>query len=183
MPNYRTVSFVFVFVLVFIVGAAVLPATVAAQINGKKTGGESKQPARRDSRVENALIQIGIAYTVMPTGSFSVTYNYTDVRRRQECYISSVVERYGNLEVREVWSRARRERGALPAGVANRLLRVTNKFGGWRIADADDGSGVVVYYSAQVAADADAATLKTVTGLVAVVADEMEAELTGADDN
>lgn len=60
---------------------------------------------------------------------------------------------------------------------------MTNKFGGWRVADADDGSGVVVYYSAQVAADADAATLKTVTGLVAVVADEMEAELTGADDN
>ena len=120
---------------------------------------------------------------MLPSGNFAVTYNYTDLRRRQECFITSSVERYGGLELREVWSRAAQVKGQLPPAMALRLLRNDKKFGGWRVVDATSGGGVIVYYSAQVAADADAQTLKAVIEFVAYAADGMEAEIDPKDDN
>ena len=154
-----------------------------AQVGSRRGASDGARQVRRDLRVERALTDANFIYSVLPTGNFVVTYNYTDLRRRQECFITSSVERYGGLEVREVWSRAAQVKGQLPPAMALRLLRNEKKFGGWRAVDATSGGGVIIYYSAQIAADADAQTLKSVIEFVSFAADEMEAELTGRDEH
>ncbi len=153
-----------------------------AQIKGRGAGGDNPPAIKRDLRVEGALAELDINYTLLTYGGFSVQVDYTDTRRHQECFIDSAVARFGNLELREVWSRALRSRTPLSAATMNRLLRATNKFGGWHVVDAE-GGGIVLYYSAQVAADADGATLKSVINMVAIAADLMEAELSGKDEH
>lgn len=153
-----------------------------AQVRGRGASSSSPPPIKRDLRVESALAELGVEYTLTTSGGFGVRVNYTDPRRAQMCYISSTVERYLTLEVREVWSRAAHSRTPLSAATMDRLLRMNNKFGGWRVVDADEG-GVILYYSAQVGSDADAQTLKSVINMVAAVADQMEVELTGKDEH
>ena len=152
-----------------------------AQVRGRGTSNNNPLTIKRDLRVEGALTELGVEYTLTTKGSFGVSVNYSDTRRSQMCYIDSTVEQYLNLDVREVWSRAMRSRSPLSLVTMNRLLRMKNKFGGWRIVDAEEG-GVVLYYSAQVGADADAQTLKSVINMVAAAADLMEAELSGKDE-
>ena len=166
-------------VLVFpFAGAA---GDIRAQVRGRGTSSNNPPAVKRDLRVEGALAELGVEYTLTTKGSFGVSVNYSETHRSQMCYIDSTVEQYLNLEVREVWSRAMRSRSPLSSATMNRLLRMKNKFGGWRIVDAEEG-GVVLYYSAQVGADADAQTLKSVINMVAAAADLIEAELTGKDE-
>ncbi|HVN42905.1 MAG TPA: hypothetical protein VMT50_08985, partial [Steroidobacteraceae bacterium] len=85
------------------------------------------------------------------------------------------------LELRDVWSIALRGRGSPPAELALRLLEenVGLPLGAWQVARRN--GEYLVLFSAQVAAGASASELGATIGTVAVNADRLEKELTGAD--
>ena len=165
--------------LIMLLLLLVIPLWTRAQVGTARTG--NTPVVRQDPRVEKALVSLDLAYTLVPAGGFGVRYRFTDQGRGQEIYIASATDSYDHLEMREVWSRTMSVRGQIPAAAANRALLATKKFGGWRVYKTSAGESVL-YFSAQIAANADARTLKSVIELVGTVADQMEAELTGKDE-
>jgi hypothetical protein len=85
------------------------------------------------------------------------------------------------LEVRDVWSVAARGKGAVPADLAIHLLQenVRMVLGAWQVNQGKDE--YLVVFSAQVAADADAAALREVIEVVMYSADRIEKELSDKD--
>lgn len=157
-----------------------LQPTMHAQVNGRRE--TKREPPRRDERVEEALDQLGLVYTTLeaPASGYQVRFGIEGTKRHQFCGIMSFTERYHGLEVREVISHVMIVRGQLPARTADRLLRYNSKFGGWRLIQIGKGEAML-YFAAQIAADADPATLRAVMNLAVVAADGMEAEFAGVD--
>lgn len=127
-----------------------------------------------DPRIRAQLEALGYKYELDKDGDFVLTFAL-DKKRSQMAYVLSGTQRYGELEVREIWSPAYRGSDRqLPADVANRLLEDSqlSKMGGWVKQD-----GVAVFV---VKIDAGAAQndLDDAIDYVVRAADQMEAELT-----
>lgn len=133
-----------------------------------------------DKRVEPVLKQTGIDYKIDSDGDYKIEYSVGG-NRTQLVFITSVTEKMGNLEIREVWSPAKRG-GELTAAQANKLLleNARYKLGAWECRGADERRMVV--FCARIPTNADADALKTLITTVAELADAAELELVGNDD-
>lgn len=134
-----------------------------------------------DARVERLLTEAAAEYTVDEDGDFRLVYDIGG-GRSQLVWIPSGTSGFGPLEIRQVWSIAHRSQGPLEADLANRLLDRNGAviLGAWLTEPAGDEVGVI--FAAQLAADSDALSLRSVIHAVATTADAMEKELTGRDD-
>jgi hypothetical protein len=131
-------------------------------------------------RAEQQLKKADLRYKVTPLNNFSLLIETKD-KRDQEVFVTSSTEKYRDMEVREVWSKAMTTPGDVPADIAVRLLSATPKMGGWHIEKMEKG-GYLIYFVAHIAADCPAKTLEDTIFFVANVADEMENILTKKDD-
>ncbi len=145
---------------------------VAAQIGAKKD---------HDRRIERLLDTADLKYTIDSDGDFKVG-NRFDGGRTHWIFVNSNTQKYGNLDIREIWSAGFISDGELTPAIMRKLLKKNGemKLGSWKIANMN-GKEVAVFY-AQIAADTDKDTLLRSLQLVSEAADEMEKELTGKDD-
>lgn len=134
-----------------------------------------------DARVERLLKEVAAEYTVDEDGDFRLVYDIGG-GRSQLVWIPSGTADFGALEIRQIWSIAHRSKGPLPAELANRLLDRNGAviLGAWLTEPAGDELGVI--FAVQVAAEADALSLRSAIHAVATTADAMEEELTAKDD-
>jgi len=146
-----------------------------------QTGGARKSG---DARVRVLLDQLGYKYELTVDGDFKLIPIKTEDGRSQLVYVNSNTQQYGTLEIREVVSPAYLSSGPLSSAVANRLLRENSevKFGAWRVELHNNGQKYLALFAVQIAANADAETLRLAIKSVLLVADRMEKELTGTDD-
>lgn len=137
------------------------------------------QPAvQADARIREQLDQLGYKYQVDEDGDYVLTFGL-DGDRSQMAYVLSRTERYGKLQVREVWSPAYRTSAKqFPADVANRLLEDSqlSKMGGWVKQDS------VAVFVVKLDAAASREDLDDAIDYVVRAADEMEAELSPGQD-
>lgn len=154
-------------------------AVGAVSKNGDPDGGTSGGNPAGDAQLRAQLDQLGYKYQLDEDGDYVLTFGL-DGQRSQMAYVLSRTQRYGSLKVREIWSPAYRsaDGGALPAAIANRLLEdgQLSKLGGWV---SQDGVAVFVV---KLDADASPRTLDDALDYAVRAADQMEAELTPAQD-
>ncbi|UNK49970.1 hypothetical protein MNR01_02715 [Lysobacter sp. S4-A87] len=139
--------------------------------------GETQRPVA-DPLVARHLDSLKYRYEVDEDGDYKLTFEVDD-KRSQLAYVLSSTEKFGNLEVREIWSPAYRSGdGPFPVDVANRLLEdsQTSKLGGW----VKQGSMAV--FVVKIPADAAAGELDDALDFVLRSADQMEAALTQGKD-
>ncbi|WP_255595199.1 YbjN domain-containing protein [Lysobacter sp. BMK333-48F3] len=140
---------------------------------------QTAQPAAQaDARIREQLDQLGYKYQVDEDGDYVLTFGL-DGDRSQMAYVLSRTERYGKLQVREVWSPAYRTSAKqFPADVANRLLEDSqlSKMGGWVKQDS------VAVFVVKLDAAASREDLDDAIDYVVRAADEMEAELSPGQD-
>jgi hypothetical protein len=134
-----------------------------------------------DVRVEKALTEAGIAYEIDEEGDFVVGFGL-EGERLQSVFVVSETDTVEMLEIRQVWSMAFLSKRPLSADLANRLLRENGELvvGRWQI--VLDGSDHLVLFAAQIPADSGGSSLAHVLEVVANVADDLEEELTKADE-
>ena len=152
-----------------------LPASLDAQV-----GRSGPTP---DPRVAAALDAIGIEPEIDADGDYKLTLKVDeDGARTQIVYVISSTERYGNLEIREVWAPAFKTGGRLDDDVARGMLVANDrmKLGAWRLYGDDDDQMAV--YAVQIDADANAEAMRSALQIVVSVADAEELEQTGKDD-
>ena len=142
----------------------------------------AQQPAAApaaDARVETALKGAQLGFLI-DEGDYRLDYK-VDETRSQRVWVASGTTSLPPLDVRDVWSVAARGKGAVPADLAVHLLQenVRMVLGAWQVNQGKDE--YLVVFSAQVAADADAATLREVIEVVMYSADRIEKELSGTD--
>jgi|GEM_PF-568979 len=102
-----------------------------------------------------------------------------DGGRQQVTYVRAHTERFGQLELREIWSPAYRAEGdSLPGDIANRLLQEgqENIVGAWVRQD-----GIAIYVT-RVPADLSGKPLADAIEATTRAADAMEAQLTPGKD-
>lgn len=102
-----------------------------------------------------------------------------DGGRQQVTYVRSHTERFGQLEIREIWSPAYQAKGdSLPGEIANRLLQdgQENILGAWV---RQDGTAI---YVTRVPADLAGTALSDAIEATTRAADAMEAQLTPGQD-
>lgn len=132
-----------------------------------------------DARIRQQLDALGYKYQVDDDGDFVLTFGL-DGGRSQMAYVLSGTQRYGKLQVREVWSPGYRgsDPDAFPGDVANRLLEDSHlsKMGGWVKQD-----GVAVFV-VKLGAEAAQDELDDALDYVVRAADQMEALLTPGKD-
>jgi hypothetical protein len=135
--------------------------------------------AAPDARVEAALKGAGLGFLI-DEGDYRLDYK-VDETRSQRVWVASGTTSLPPLEVRDVWSVAARGKGAVPADLAVHLLQenVRMVLGAWQVNQGKEE--YLVVFSAQVAADADAAALREVIEVVMYSADRIEKELSGTD--
>lgn len=152
-----------------------LPAALDAQVG--------RSDPRPDPRVAAALKSIGVDSEVDPDGDYKLTLKVDDESERtQIVYVISSTERYGNLEIREIWAPAFKTGGRLDDDVAREMLVANErmKLGAWRLYGDDDDQMAV--YAVQIDADANAEAMRSALQIVVQVADAEEQEQTGKDD-
>ena len=152
-----------------------LPATLDAQV-----GRSAPAP---DPRVAAALKSIGVDSEVDADGDYKLTLKVDgESERTQIVYVISSTERYGNLEIREIWAPAFKTGGRLDDDVAREMLVANErmKLGAWRLYGDDDDQMAV--YAVQIDADANAEAMRSALQIVVQVADAEEKEQTGKDD-
>ena len=132
-----------------------------------------------DPRVEAALKGAQLGFLI-DEGDYRLDYK-VDETRSQRVWVASGTTSLPPLEVRDVWSVAARGKGAVPADLAVHLLQenVRMVLGAWQVNQGKEE--YLVVFSAQVAADADAAALREVIEVVMYSADRIEKELSGTD--
>jgi hypothetical protein len=135
--------------------------------------------AAPDARVEAALKGAGLGFLV-DEGDYRLDYK-VDETRSQRVWVASSTTSLPPLEVRDVWSVAARGKGVVPADLAVHLLQenVRMVLGAWQVNQGKEE--YLVVFSAQVAADADAAALREVIEVVMYSADRIEKDLSGTD--
>lgn len=138
--------------------------------------------ANADPRVARQLTAAGLSYQVDDDGDYRVTLHFSEDDRSQLVFINSSTERFQGMEIREVWSIAARFEDGLPAELAQGLLErnARLKFGSWSVEKS--ASAAFVVFRVHLSADTDGRTLRSTVEYVSSVADELEKELSGADD-
>jgi hypothetical protein len=144
------------------------------------------QDSKADSRVEGALKQTDIKFKVDNDGDFKIEYPCED-NRTQVLFVNSNTEKYGALEVREVWSVAMRTKDLLSAQQANDLLVATSqlKLGSWELRQqtVKGEKEYWVMFVAKIPADIGPKDIETVIRYTAIAADRKEKEMTGGKDD
>ncbi|MCE1275056.1 MAG: hypothetical protein LWW75_11160 [Chlorobiales bacterium] len=140
-------------------------------VGGKKT--------EYDRRVEAALKESNLNYTIDKDGDFRLRFNF-DQNRSQVVFVQSRTETYKNYEIREIFSYAYKTQSRLfTADVANTLLKDNNakKLGAW------EKRGDYAVFVIKISGDADALSLQNAVSLAAVCSEDMELQLNpGKDD-
>jgi hypothetical protein len=149
---------------------AAAPSAMAQQSEGDRTP---------DPRVAAVLKEANLPYQ-LDNGDFRLEYDVDGVRG-QRVWIDSETAKLDKLEFRAVWSMAARGKGAVPAQLADLLLRENARMivGAWQVNQGKDDYLVVL--SAPVSATADAATLAEVLQVVMYSADRIEKQLSDKD--
>ncbi len=135
-----------------------------------------------DPRVARALEALEIKYEVDKDGDFQFGFNLTE-ERSQMGFIRSSTFRFGEVEMREIFSIGLKSFGPFDSRTANFLLEHNNsvKIGAWAtVRDAEDSH--LALFTAKVAAELEGELLKEVIVAVLITADEMEKRLSGRDD-
>jgi hypothetical protein len=145
---------------------ATAPSAMAQRSEGDRTP---------DPRAAAVLKEANLPYQ-LDNGDFRLEYDVDGVRG-QRVWIDSETAKLDKLEFRAVWSMAARGKGAVPAELANLLLRENARMivGAWQVNQGKDDYLVVL--SAPVSATADAATLAEVLQVVMYSADRIEKQL------
>lgn len=132
-----------------------------------------------DPRVAAALEGAKLGFLI-DDGDYRLDYK-VDATRSQRVWVASATTALPPLEIRDVWSVAARGKGTVPPDLAIHLLQenVRMVLGAWQVNQGKDE--YLVVFSAQVNADADAATLREVIEVVMYSADRIEQELSGND--
>lgn len=131
-----------------------------------------------DPVVKAQLESKSIEFTIDKDGDFKITRD-TRNGRTQLAYVRSVVNTYGTLKIREIWSPGYKgDSNDLPSLIANSLLDKNHevKLGAW---EAQSNYAVFVV---KIPADANADQLVDAIELAVSTADELEEELTGKKD-
>lgn len=139
--------------------------------------GETQRPVA-DPVVGRHLDSLKYRYEVDEDGDYKLTFEVDD-KRSQLAYVLSATEKFGNLQVREIWSPAYRSaEPQFPVDVANRLLEdsQSSKLGAWV------KQGDMAVFVVKLAADASADELDDALDFVLRSADQMEAALTQGKD-
>jgi hypothetical protein len=133
-----------------------------------------------DPRVDAALKTAGLPFTD-DGGDFRLNYTLPD-GRTQRVWIASKTTEIADISFRDVWSVANRAKGALPAELADHLLKenVRMVMGAWQVSQGQDEYLVVFSYA--IPADTSSDLLQEVIEAVTISADRMEKELTGRDE-
>jgi hypothetical protein len=133
-----------------------------------------------DARVETALGGAKLGFLI-DEGDYRLDYK-VDETRSQRVWIASGTTSLPPLEVRDVWSVAARGKGTVPADLAVHLLQENARMvlGAWQVSQGNDE--YLVVFSAQLNANADAATLREVVEVVMYSADRVEKEISGKDE-
>jgi hypothetical protein len=149
---------------------AAAPSAMAQPSEGDRTP---------DPRVAAVLKEANLPYQ-LDNGDFRLEYDVDGVRG-QRVWIDSETAKLDKLEFRAVWSMAARGKGAVPAQLADLLLRENARMivGAWQVNQGKDDYLVVL--SAPVSATADAATLAEVLQVVMYSADRIEKQLSDKD--
>lgn len=136
---------------------------------------------KHDTRIETLLNSEGLKYEIDSDGDFKLLFGL-DEDRTHIVWINSNTERYGHLEIREIWAVGLHSSGQLPTDLHRSLLERNNqyKLGSWKLQRISRGEGAIFYV--QVAANLDRKSLMSSIQIVAETADELEEELTGKDD-
>ncbi len=134
-----------------------------------------------DPRVARQLKAAGLDYTVDSDGDYRVLLTFDD-ERSQVVFVNSETEFFQGMEIREVWSIAARFEGTVPQDLARALLEQNArlKFGAWSVETS--GTTSVVVFRVHLDANTDGKTLRAAIEHVGIVADELEKELSEADD-
>ena len=133
-----------------------------------------------DPRVETALDQLELSYSLTDDNTYKMTLNVGD-NRTHLLFVNSRTETYQNTEIREIWAPAYRSAQALQPHLANRLLKDSyqKKMGAWQTSQSD---GIYyVTFVAKIPVDLDLQSLGNILVLVVETADEMERELSDED--
>jgi hypothetical protein len=157
---------------------ALLPLLLmAAQLTRAQT--PAATAAGPDPRVAAALDGAKLGFLI-DDGDYRLDYK-VDSDRSQRVWVASATTTLPPLEIRDVWSVAARGKGIVPPDLAIKLLQenVRMVLGAWQVNQGKDE--YLVVFSAQVNADADAATLREVIEVVMYSADRIEKELSGND--
>jgi hypothetical protein len=181
-PWLRVVLFVpIAFASAGVVQAAAPQQAAPQQAEAKQA--EAKQadaPRPADASVKAKLDALELQYEVDGDGDYKLIFSFDDDGRSQMLFVSGGTQAIGDMKVREIFAPAARvEADGVDGAVALEMLADsrTNKLGAWEI------GGDVLYYVVKLPDDIDAAQLEQVMHIVAVMADQMEARLTGDRDD
>jgi hypothetical protein len=136
-----------------------------------------------DGRVQLLLDKIGQDYELTDAGNYQIELDMAG-SRTQYVYIMSGTEKYGGIEIREIWSNA----GYFPEEPDQATLvdlmteSGMNKIGCWALEDQEDGS-YLLYYTIKLPVSFTASDLRMMLGFAAEIADAREAQFFGSDDN
>lgn len=136
-----------------------------------------------DPRVKDALEAAGLKYSINSSNNYKVVYRMdSDPDRSHLAFIVSKTSTYRDLEIREIWSVAAILESYPDEELVHRLLAMnsTAKLGAWAI-EASEGE-VWIMYTVKVPYDLSPDELNDAIYFVAEVCDELESELTGADE-
>ena len=141
----------------------------------------AQDAAKEDPRLSKQLDRLGIHYKITDSGNYSIAYDLAG-GRSQTVYIMGKTVKYGNAEIRELWSRAGTFDGVPSADVMQKLLEESGEkeIGFWSIEKGDEG--YIVYFSVKVPVYVKDSDLSALLELTANVADQKEAELFDTDD-
>lgn len=131
-----------------------------------------------DQVVKAQLDSKGVTYEIDKDGDFKILYKMSG-GRTQLAWVRSIVNTYGSLKVREVWSPGyKSDSDDFPALIANSLLDKNHevKLGAW------EAQGHVAVFVVKIAADASADELVDAIEAAVNSADELEKEVTGDKD-
>ena len=158
-----------------------LPTGAIAQDTAAPTAPTAPAKKDGDPRVQTALDKLKYKYTVNDNKAYELTFDLKE-KRSQLVFINSTTQTFSKMEMREVTSTAYKVKGKIPADQALRLLADNDKrvWGSWRT--VEEGDFTYVVYAVQVPADASAETLDKAIDAVMYTADDMENEITKADD-
>lgn len=135
-----------------------------------------------DPRVKSMLDRLELTYEVDGDHDYKLIYDMGD-DRTQAVWVISDTNTFSGLEIRELWSFVyEADRHELPAAVADRLMTASRDLivGSYEAGDAEEGRRAVLIY--RLPTDLSPATFGDALSSIAQVADEMEKELTDADE-
>lgn len=154
---------------VSVVMGALQPANAAAE--------------EEDGRVRAALTKAGIKFEVTNDKTFKVIVELKDGRTQVVLIDSNTSKIKGtNMEFREVYALAHKVEGELPAKLSNKMMKESHdkKIGAWELIQGN-GTSLAVF-TAKVDAELSDTNLAKIINSVGLVADTMEADISGKDE-